>query len=246
MIAPTVNRVTTVRIAEHDPDLFVEAGDPAAAANASLAETEWLETGPWEPPEIDTRGHFGLLVLDGVLIRHVLLGARDGLELLGPGDVVRPWVGFGGGSSIEIESSWVVHERTRVGHLDRRFAARMAPWPEVAACLMDRAMRRQRFLAMHLAISQMPRLESRLRVLFWYLADRWGRMTSDGVVIDLPLTHELVAGLVGARRPGVTSALGALQRAGEFGRRDDGLWTLHGDPPDELRGEARSGQGAAH
>jgi len=245
MIAPTVNRVTTVRIAEHDPDLFDEASDPAAAAAASLAETEWLETGYWEPPEYDTRGHYGLLILDGVLIRHVLLGVRDGLELLGPGDLIRPWVGFGGGSSIEVTTRWAVHERARLAHLDRRFAVRMAPWPEVAGCVMDREMRRQRFLAMHLAISQMPRLESRLRVLFWYLADRWGRVTSDGVVLDLPLTHELVAGLVGARRPGVTSALGVLQRSGEFGRRSDGRWTLHGEPPEELRAASFENEGAA-
>jgi len=229
--------MTTIRVSEHDPELFESVRDPAAAAAASLAETEWLEIGAWHP---EKRGfmpvaHYGLLVLEGVLIRSVALGVRDGLELLGPGDVTRPWVDFGTDSSIAVHARWQVHQRVRLAHLDQRFAGRMAPFPEISAALMDRVMRRQRFMAMHMAVSQMPRLQMRLRVLFWYLADRWGRVTADGVVVDIPLTHELIAGLVGARRPGVTSALGELQRSGDFGRRDDGRWILHGEPPTELQ-----------
>jgi CRP/FNR family cyclic AMP-dependent transcriptional regulator len=240
--------VLTARIADEDPDLFEGVTDPTAAAAASLAETAWLEVGEWHPQHerIDTRGHYGLLILDGMLLRRVALGVRDSVELLGPGDVVRPWVSFGEGSGITTAVRWQVHRRTRIAYLDRRFAVRMAPWPEVSAALMDRGIRRQRFLAMHAAISQMPKLQGRLRVLFWYLADRWGRVTSRGVMIDITLTHELVAGIVGARRPGVTTALGELQRAGELARRDDGRWILLGDPPSELTLEAdRAEQGAA-
>jgi hypothetical protein len=237
----------TVRIADEDPDLFEHVSDPVAAAAASLAETVWLERGVWRPENdrVDTRGHYGLLLLDGVLMRRVAVGMRDSVELLGPGDVVRPWVSFGNGSSITAHARWQVHQRTRLANLDRRFAARMAPWPEVSAALMDRIMQRQRFLAMHAAISQMPRLQTRLRALFWYLADRWGRVTSDGVLIDLSLTHELVAGIVGARRPGVTSALGEMQRAGELSRRDDGRWVLHGDPPSDVQLESDSAEQGA-
>jgi CRP/FNR family transcriptional regulator, cyclic AMP receptor protein len=226
----------TIRVSDHDPELFEAARDPESVAAASLAETEWLEVGPWHPEEmaLQPRGHYGLLLIEGVLIRAVALGVRDGLELLGPGDIARPWVDFGDDSSIEVHARWNVHQRARIAHLDQRFAARMAPHPEVSAGLMDRVMRRQRFMAMHMAVSQMPRLQTRLRVLFWYLADRWGRVTADGVVVDIPLTHELIAGLVGARRPGVTSALGELQRAGDFSRREDGRWVLHGEPPSEL------------
>ena len=232
--------MTAVRVADFDPELFEHVADPEAAAAASLAESEWLEVGPWtiERNEESGRGHFGILLLEGTIIRRVALGLRDGLELLGPGDVGRPWVNFGPNSSIATETRWRVHQRARIAHLDRRFAVRMSPWPEVASAIMDRLMRRQRFLAMHLAISQMPRLDSRLRVVFWYLADRWGKVTGDGVVITLPLTHELVAGLVGARRPGVTSALGELQREGELSRRSDGCWVLRGTPPPEVRATA--------
>jgi len=231
--------MTTIRVADYDPELFEAVADPAAAGAASVAEAEWLEVGDWSPEssEYDKRGHYGLLVVEGAFIRRVELGPRDALELLGPGDVGRPWVSFGGDSSISLAGRWRVHQRARIAHLDRRWAARMAPWPEVAAALMDRIMRRQRFLAMHVAVSQMPKLQTRLRVMFWYLADRCGRVTADGVVIDLPLTHEVIAGLIGARRPGVTSALGELQKSGELARRRDGRWVLHGEPPPEIRAE---------
>jgi hypothetical protein len=238
----------TVRIADEDPDLFEDVPDPAAATAASIAEARWLEAGAWHPEQerIDTRAHYGLLILDGMLLRRMVLGVRDSIELLGPGDVARPWVTFGEGSGITTAVHWHVHQRTRLANLDRRWATRVAAWPEVGAALMDRVLRRQRFFAMHAAISQMPRLQGRLLVLFWYLADRWGRVTSDGVMVDVALTHELVAGIVGARRPGVTSALGELQRAGELGRRDDGRWVLLGEPPSELSLEGeRAEQGAA-
>jgi hypothetical protein len=236
----------TVRVADEDPDLFEGVDDAAMAA--SVAEARWLETGDWRPERerIDPRGHYGLLILDGMLLRRVVLGARDSIELLGPGDIARPWVSFGGGSGISTSVGWHVHRRARLANLDRRWAARMAPWPEISASLMDRTMQRQRFLAMHAAISQMPRLQSRLLVLFWYLADRWGRVTADGVMVDVALTHELLAGIVGARRPGVTSALGELQRSGELARREDGRWVLCGDPPSELTLEGdRPQRGAA-
>jgi CRP/FNR family transcriptional regulator, cyclic AMP receptor protein len=231
--------MSAVRVFDYDPELFQDVADPEAAAAASMAESEWLEVGDWTPERqrLDRRGHYGLLVLEGAFIRRVELGPRDALELLGPGDVGRPWVSFGGDSSISLSGRWRVLQRARLAHLDRRWAARMAPWPEVAAAVMDRIMRRQRFLAMHVALSQMPKLQTRLRVMFWYLADRCGRVTADGVVIDLPLTHEVIAGLVGARRPGVTSALGELQRAGELGRRRDGRWVLFGEPPPEIQVE---------
>ena len=237
----------TVRVADEDPDLFEDVADPAVRA-ASVAEARWVEAGEWLPERerVNPRGHYGLLILDGMLLRRVVLGVRDSVELLGPGDIARPWVSFGTGSSIAVGVRWQVHQRARMANLDRRWATRMAPWPEVASAVMDRMMRRQRFLAMHTAISQMPRLQSRLMVLFWYLADRWGRVTADGIVVDVALTHELVAGIVGARRPGVTSALGELQRAGELSRREDGRWVLLGDPPSELTIEhERARQGAA-
>jgi len=43
----------------------------------------------------------------------------------------------------------------------------------------------------------------------------------------------LLAALVGAKRPSVTTALGELTAQGLVERRDDGSWLLHGEPPEE-------------
>src|SRR3954453_9950340 len=224
-----------VRVADVDPDLFIGIDDPNARA-ASVAEVLRFERGSWRAPleGLDPVGHFGLLVIEGILIRRVRFASRPVLELVGPGDVLRPWVTLGPDSSLQQPSHWRVHERSDLAVLDRRFAARVSSWPEVAAALMDRYVRRARLLSLHLSIAQLPRLREGLSALMWYLADRWGRMTSDGIVIDGPLPHELLAGLVGARRPAVTTTLGELQRSGEISRRADGRWVVHGEPPAEL------------
>jgi CRP/FNR family cyclic AMP-dependent transcriptional regulator len=71
-----------------------------------------------------------------------------------------------------------------------------------------------------------------LKALFWHLAERWGRVSGDGVVVPLALTHRILGQLVGARRPTVSTALSELAERGELVRRSDGSWLLRGDPPD--------------
>ena len=67
----------------------------------------------------------------------------------------------------------------------------------------------------------------------WHLAGRWGRVRTDGVMLSLRLTHDVLADLVAARRPTVTSALSLL---GDQGLVDpfDGGWLLRGTAPAEL------------
>jgi len=123
--------VLTVRLADHDPELFEGVSDPEAAAAASLVETEWVDVGPWTPEKhgADGRGHFGLMLLEGTTIRRVELGPRDGFELLGPGDVGRPWVTFGPNSSISADARWRVHQRARIAYLDRPSRSGWRPIP---------------------------------------------------------------------------------------------------------------------
>ena len=84
------------------------------------------------------------------------------------------------------------------------------------------------------AISHIQRVDRRVHVLFWHLAERWGRVGKDGVLLPLSLTHRTVGLLIGARRPTVTSAFSELARAGMISRRDDGAWVLRGGAPAEL------------
>ncbi|MHB1572275.1 MAG: helix-turn-helix domain-containing protein, partial [Solirubrobacteraceae bacterium] len=80
----------------------------------------------------------------------------------------------------------------------------------------------------HLAMLHLPRVEDRIIALFSDLAERFGRMTGDEILIDLPLTHGLIGGLVGARRPTITLALHKLAAEGVLHRLDDGRWRLAG------------------
>ena len=71
----------------------------------------------------------------------------------------------------------------------------------------------------------MPRVEERILALLCHLANRWGHVTRDGVTLNLPITHEVLGLLIGARRPTVSLALRALTDQNLLRRRDD-LWVL--------------------
>ena len=71
-------------------------------------------------------------------------------------------------------------------------------------------------------------------MLLWHLAARWGSATARGVRVPRPLTHEMLADLVAARRPSVSVTFAQLARDGLISRTRPG-WTLHGEPPFERR-----------
>jgi CRP-like cAMP-binding protein len=114
-------------------------------------------------------------------------------------------------------------------HVERRFAA----FPPLIGLLVGRALDRSRNLAVNMAIVHQARVNVRLEMLFWHLAERWGRVGTEGVILPLALTHTVLADLVAARRPTVTSALSELTRQGVLRPAGDG-WLLAGDPPGEL------------
>jgi CRP/FNR family transcriptional regulator, cyclic AMP receptor protein len=235
-------RVGRARVLDEDPELGEELADArlARARQASVANVIRVRTGSWEASEGADRagGGFGLLLLDGVLVRRVGVEGRYGAELLAKGDLLRPWEHDGEGGVLPFETAWQVVETTRAAILDLRWAAQMAPFPEVAGQLMARLMQRSRRLAMLMAIAQQPRLEQRLWLVFWELADRYGTVHPDGVHIDLPLTHEVLSHLTAAQRPSVSSALGRLADGGII-RRVDRSWVIHGDPPQAPLGDER-------
>jgi CRP-like cAMP-binding protein len=94
-------------------------------------------------------------------------------------------------------------------------------------------MQRSRTLVVNMAIAHYPRIDRRLLMLMWHLADRWGRVTPDGIRVPLRLTHQQLADLVASRRPSVTSGLHRLVEEGRLSRLGDD-WLLHGEPPREL------------
>jgi CRP-like cAMP-binding protein len=92
--------------------------------------------------------------------------------------------------------------------------------------LVSRVARRARYLTLTAAVTHLPRASARLLILFWLLAERWGRVGPDGVIVNLRLTHEVLAMLIGAHRPTVTIALQRLSRAGHLTRERADRWLL--------------------
>ena len=118
-----------------------------------------------------------------------------------------------------------------LAHLDVRFVARSARFPEMTGELISRALDRSRLLARMLAVAQLPRVDTRLLIAMWHLSERWGTVRPEGRVLPSFLSHELLGWIVGARRPSVTTALGQLSQRGLVMRQDDGTWLLGDEPP---------------
>jgi len=235
----TTSRV--VRVLEADPDLGAEI--PRAqwelAATASAAPGFEFERGPWRfepPPE---PGSFGALIIEGMMLIRIDAGTRSHIELLGPGDVVSPWVGTGADLSAPTELTASVLARARVALLDRRFALRTARWPEVHAGLIQRCIDRSRRLSLQSAINALPRIEERVEVTLWELAYRFGRVTREGIVVDLPISHSQLADIVAAQRPSVSTAVIRLEEQGQISRTARRTWLLRGAPPAMLSALAR-------
>jgi CRP/FNR family transcriptional regulator, cyclic AMP receptor protein len=225
------------RLLEEDDELAngVPEGARERATLECICRAITVRPGSWDGSPLREPGRgIGLLVLDGLLIRRVGVDARFGAELLGEGDLLRPnRAQEGEAGSLPVASGWRVLVPTRMALLDEPFAARLGRYPQLIGVLVDRALRRSRDLSLNMAIIHQARVEIRLHMLLWHLAARWGRVGPEGIVLPLHLTHEVLADLVAARRPTVTSALSALSKRGMV-RSLERRWLLLGRPPGEL------------
>jgi len=236
-------RTQVANMLEADPDLAAEIPrdrlpDVERRANARVVS---VGRGPWFPPDAvgDAPDGLGLLALDGLVLRRVELGGRTTVDLIGPGDLIRPYESeYDQVAMLPSLVTWQVIESAHFAVLDERFQIAMSPYPAVVAALFGRLARRCRLQAQRLAISQQPRISARLHFLFWQLADRFGRVEKDGFVVPLRLSHSVLAELVSAQRPSVTLGLQELDRGGLVKRRRAGDWLLPGHAPDAVAGIA--------
>jgi CRP/FNR family cyclic AMP-dependent transcriptional regulator len=238
-VVPVSAAAGTISIVDADPEVrgLLPASDYERARRETQTTLRRLSTGDWDvaSAEEPDSHHRGFLIVDGLISREVEVLGRRCVELIGAGDVIRPWSWDDEGSHVQAEVGWVVLEPARLAVLDHRLVVRMTPWPQLGLELFNRGTRRAHALAVSLAIAHHQRVDDRLLLTLWHLAERWGRVLPDGIVVPLPLSHQRLADLIGAHRPAVTSALGALQQQGQISRRDDRTWLLHGSPPEELR-----------
>jgi CRP/FNR family transcriptional regulator, cyclic AMP receptor protein len=219
-----------------DLDRDLAAAVPEAAREqaraGALARTRTLPRGEW-----DAGGDYGectdwlgLLVIEGFLARETTCAGDTVSEIIGPGDLLRPWDHDGEYPLEGIATSWQLLEPTRIALLDGDFVRRIAPWAPLTVAILARIGRRARWLGLRLLISQVPGVPLRVFYLLWHLAERWGEQEDGALRIPIRLTHEQIAELIGAQRPSVSSALAALRAEGVRHVPGDG-WEIPLDTP---------------
>lgn len=188
-----------------------------------------LEPGPWAPEDVVCDGGSSIaLLLDGLITLDIGLAGCASAHLLGPGDPLRPWDSVS--DVLPTSARWTVSaDGATVAILDDQFARAERRWPGLAVALRERFAEQAAASALRTAIASLPRVEQRVLALFWQLADRWGTVRPEGIVVHLRLTHELIGRLVGAKRPTVSLALQQLATSGTLLRAEAGGWRLsHG------------------
>ena len=229
-----------ISIVDADPDLgdLLDESQREHARREALTRVRHLSAGDWDvstaaEPE---QHHHGFLIIDGLLAREVTVMGRTCVELLGVGDVLRPWKwDQAPGSQVQCEVGWTVLEPADLAVLDHGLVLRINPWPQLGLELFARGTRRAHALAVALAISHHQRVDERLLLTLWHLSERWGRVGPHGITVPLPLSHQRLGDIVGAHRPSVTTAMGTLVKSGKISRADDGSWIVRGAPPEVLR-----------
>jgi CRP/FNR family cyclic AMP-dependent transcriptional regulator len=218
-----------VFILDEDPELGAGLPEVEQEAVSALlrARTILVEDSTWTAPSVDPSTAFGLLVLDGLIGRRVSVDEAVALELIGAGDIVRPWDEEGLTSGPE----WRVFQPARLAILDERITNVVGRHPELVVSFSGRVLRRVRSANELMAISHLPRVEQRVLAALWHLAAIWGRVTPAGVTVPFRLTHEVLGEIVGAARPTVTIAMRILGESGEVRRGASGEYVLGGEPP---------------
>ena len=195
-------------------ELFAGLDDRALAA--AVAGLEAVPMAPRDEFDFDDARMACCVVGGGRLALSVLLGEHGErtIGMLERGDVVvRPLDGL---IAPDPRVRCFAIEASELHLVDR---GRMEAWlsdPTLAANLVRvlSAQIADRELAVAIALE--PRVERRLLLKLRQLAERWGRVTPDGIRLDLRLTHQELANMIGAVRESVTIALGRLADAGEI------------------------------
>jgi CRP-like cAMP-binding protein len=226
--APRRGRLVNTRLPLVDalPDLAdqMPADRLEQARRAVRARVLGVRRGHWDAAaDAAAPGLYGFVIVEGTLLRRVTAGHREGAELLGAGDLLQP------GRETDLVAWRAVTDVTLVV-LDLRLLADAAALPELSGALLAAANSRTNTVARQLVVAQWPSVDERLVATLEMLAERWGVVTPDGIVLPDFLTHSVLAPLVGARRPSVTTSLKRLDTAGTVRRRADGRWVLSPAP----------------
>lgn len=166
----------------------------------------------------------GVLVLKGFMLREAAIDQHPNAELIGPGDVLLADVQPRG--LIACRVSWRVLAETHLAVLDAELMAQLRAWPALEWSLLRRTTDRAERSSLERAMLAVPSIELRIVLFLWHYATRWGRVTTDGLLVPVEMTHETLGLLVGARRPTVTKAVSRLRTRGAIEQRGNRTWLL--------------------
>jgi len=198
------------------------------AERAVLVPCHEFGPGPWRMESLRGDGDaVAALIVRGLATREITIAGRRSAELLGPGDMFHPW--SSSDPVVPTTSRFASGSGAVIALLDGRFVAAARRWPQLYAVIHDRLAEQLERAALRAAIMALPRVEQRILGMFWQLAERWGTVRSDGVVIELAITHELIGQLIGAQRPTVSLALQELGSERLLHRTSHNVWTLRHD-----------------
>jgi CRP/FNR family cyclic AMP-dependent transcriptional regulator len=229
------NRRSRLSLLQVDAGLraAVPEGERPLAERAVVVPCRELGPGPWPTESLSADGDaLAALVARGLGTREITIAGRRSAELLGPGDVFHPW--SSSNPVVPSTSRWASDSSAVIAILDGRFLAAARRWPQLFAVIHGRLAEQLERGTLRAAIMALPRVEQRVLAMFWQLAERWGTVRAEGVVIELALTHELIGQLIGAQRPTVSLALQALAGDGLLQRTSHGVWLLRHDSRDAL------------
>ena len=195
------------------------------AVEASRAPVRVLSAGEWHfEPDPETTS-LGALILKGMVVLRMEFCGRTHLEALGEGDVLNPWR-LASDTPLQEQVKIHVMQSGYLALLDRRFVLQMTPWPEIFAALMRREIWRTRRMMLQACILSRSRVDERLELMLWRLAEQFGNTTRDGLLVRLPFTHLQLAEMIAARRSTVSVAAGRLVAQDRLRRPGRNLWLL--------------------
>jgi CRP-like cAMP-binding protein len=232
-------RPEAVRLLDVEPEIGV--GLPEAerqiARRHVVVPSVRIPTGKWTPPRGLTSA-FGVMVISGMLVSSAEVAGVADVQVFGPGDL------FDAALLARPRSAWQVLQPAHVAALGGQLILAAGRWPQLVSGLTRRLFdghHQQHGLALMRAL---PRVEDRVVALLAQLGSRWGRVTPAGVLVTLPVTHEVLGHLVAARRPTVSLALTALRDQGRLDRLGDGRWLLTHEDARRWAGGTLSGVAA--
>jgi len=238
-----LDRPATCHVLREDPELAegIPAGRRHRAEEACVARKLTVRRGKWSD-HLGGDDGIGLLVLEGLLLQRIGVGGRFGAELLGAGDLLRPADAADVEPRLGQATAWRALELAQLAVLDGSVMKQLVRYPDVIERLVVRTIERSRRLVVNMAIVHHPRVDVRLQMTFWHLAHRWGRVDGSRILLPLRLTHAVLADLIAARRPTVSTALSDLERRGVLRRVENG-WLLASEPPGALLEHAATASG---